>query len=606
MEGYGVMSDVQVKNYIDPNIMKEIFSSMDVGIAIYSTEDGENFTVDFFNEAARNITKLKEEDYIDRNILDIFSSLEYSNFLKALKWVYNTGKSYRLPNFYYKDERIALWKTNYIFRLSCLKVVSIFYDVTDNIELHKQIDQYRYKNLFENAQELVYTRDIQGRILSINRACEKILKYKPKELLDKNIRDIVNAEDYNLLDISDELKLNDKNFISNLEARFIDSEGKEKILELSRCILYKNHSPYEIQVIARDITERKEEEEKIKYLSYHDKLTGLYNRTFYEEKLSLFNKKKVYPISVIMGDVNSLKLVNDAFGHNEGDKLLIEVGSILENSALSTSIVARIAGDEFIIITPLITEGETVNIINSIKVNCENSSLNPIKPSIALGYALKEKEEEDIDEVLKEAEGRMYRNKLTESKSLRSAIIFSLQKTLYESTPETSEHCERIKNICVEFGRFIGLSSADIDKLILLSLLHDIGKITIPKTVLQKSGPLTEEEWEAVKRHCQIGYNIANSSPELAVIAEYILYHHERWDGGGYPRGLKGKDIPLLSRIICIVDAYDVMLHESYYKSPVTQKQALKELYRCAGSQFDPHLVNKFISMMTNNYNEKM
>ena len=148
----------------------------------------------------------------------------------------------------------------------------------------------------------------------------------------------------------------------------------------------------------------------------------------------------------------------------------------------------------------------------------------------------------------------MYQNKLSESRSTKSKIVKSLVNTLNEKSSETKEHSERMSGLASEFGKFLELSNSQLHRLSLLGMLHDIGMITIPESILNKSGKLTEIEWEVVKKHPETGYEIALSSEEFVIIAEGIFAHHERWDGSGYPRQLKGENIPYLARIITIVD----------------------------------------------------
>ena len=475
-------------------------------------------------------------------------------------------------------------------------ICSIIRDISDR-KLHEQNlheKEERYRLLFENANDLVYTRYKNGEFITINRACEKVLGYKKEELLKMNIQEIIAPEYINTLKISDSEKF--KNTI--LEVEFINARGNRVFMEISRNVLIKKDGNSEIHVIGRNITERKIAEKEIKFLTYNDKLTGAYNRTFYDEQLRLLKDQRHLPASIIFGDVNGLKLVNDTFGHLEGDKLLRNIVEILKTSSNKNSIIARIGGDEFVIITTKTNEDTTKLIINNIRKQCEERASDTIEPSIALGYAIIKNNYQNIENTIKEAENMMYRNKLVESKSLRSSVIASLQNTLYESTPETNSHCERVKKLAVKFGAFIGLSQGELDKLTIFALLHDIGKIAIPKVILEKPGTLTEDEWYVVKSHCQIGYNIANSSEELGIIAELILCHHERWDGKGYPRGLIGAETPLLSRIIGIIDAYDVMVSERPYKEAISKEEAINELRVNSGSQFDPSLTEKFICVL--------
>jgi len=301
---------------------------------------------------------------------------------------------------------------------------------------------------------------------------------------------------------------------------------------------------------------------------------------------------------VIMGDLNGLKLVNDAFGHQEGDKLLTQTAKILKESCRKEDVIARWGGDEFAIFLRRTSYRVAMEIIERIKLVCRQASQDPVKVSIALGAVTKEDPSQDIQEILKEAEERMYRSKLLESKYVRDSILSSLRRTLFEKNHESEEHTYRLQELALPIGRALGLPDGQLDDLMLLATLHDIGKIGVPQGVIIKPGNLSPEEWELIRKHPEIGYRIAKSSPELAPIAEAILAHHEWWDGRGYPRGLKGEDIPLISRILAIVDAYDVMTHAQPYKEAMSQEEALQELQKKAESQFDPKLIAMFIEMV--------
>ena len=352
-------------------------------------------------------------------------------------------------------------------------------------------------------------------------------------------------------------------------------------------------------MVFRDVTEAKRKQDEIEYLTYHDKLTGLFNRTYFEKKLEKIEASGVFPTSIIIGDVNGLKITNDIFGHGEGDELLKAIARILEKSCRKNDIIARWGGDEFSVILPE-TDYETARrICERIKKICETYKDLNIQPSIALGLDTKENNTQKLKDVVKKAEDRMYRNKLLESKSKKSGTVLSLQRTLFEKSYETEEHALRIIELSQKLGRMLGLHENELDDLKLLAGLHDIGKVAISDTILTKAGKLSDEEWEEMKKHCEIGYRIANSALEISHVSEYILCHHERWDGTGYPQGRKGEEIPLLSRIISVVDAYDVMTNVRIYKDKMSKKEALEEIRRCAGTQFDPHIAETFIELMS-------
>lgn len=361
---------------------------------------------------------------------------------------------------------------------------------------------------------------------------------------------------------------------------------------LIRAVRMKNNK---FLVIYEDVTEQRRSHEQLKYLSYHDNLTGLYNRAFFENELNRLDTERQLPLSLIIGDANGLKLVNDAFGHMEGDLLLKRIARILKDTCRSEDIICRWGGDEFAILLPRTGQEFVQGIIKRIKKACSQAEPYPIKLSIALGSDTKDNPYQDLEEVLKKAESEMYRQKLSEAKEFRNSVIASLIKILGEKDYETEEHSWRMQNLAVQLGTIIHLKDGEMDDLVLAVALHDIGKIAVPEELLLKPGPLTPEEWETVKEHSERGYRIALSATEMAHLAPVILHHHECWDGSGYPMGLKGEDIPLLSRIIAVVDAYDVMTHGRPYKKSMSKKEALGEIKDKAGKQFDPAIARVFI-----------
>jgi diguanylate cyclase (GGDEF)-like protein/PAS domain S-box-containing protein len=380
------------------------------------------------------------------------------------------------------------------------------------------------------------------------------------------------------------------------EAIGLKKDGSKFFQEISLTALIEG----ELICIVRDITQRKNRENEILHLSYHDKLTGLYNRRFVEEEIIRLDTKRQLPLSIIMGDLNSLKLTNDTFGHNMGDMILEEAAKLLKNICRSDDILARWGGDEFVIILPKTSVTSSEKIVQRIKNECTKLIIQKIPLSLSIGTATKSEEKQDINKVIIEAENNMYKNKLAQKESNASSIISALEQALSEKSSETMEHAIRIKDNAIKLGKSIKLHSHQLDELFLLSSLHDIGKVAIPENILSKAGKLTEKEWTIIKRHPEIGFNIAQSSPQIVHVAKFILACHENWDGSGYPKGLKGEAIPIVSRIIFICDAYDVMTSKRIYRGAISKEEAITELKRCAGTQFDPVLVEKFIEIISN------
>ncbi len=334
---------------------------------------------------------------------------------------------------------------------------------------------------------------------------------------------------------------------------------------------------------------------EISYMSFHDQLTGLYNRHFLKEEMQRVDTVKQLPLGIIIADLNGLKLINDTYGHIKGDELLIKAASILKKSCREVDVIARWGGDEFVILLPRTSIQKTKAIQKIIIDNCSGVYAGDVPVSMAVGAASKNNPGDGLHDILKKAEDNMYSQKLNESRNVRNTILSTLLKTLAEKSCETEAHINRMKETAALIARQTGISKVDQVRLDLLITLHDIGNINMPEKIITKNESLTAGEWEMIKKHPEIGFRIARSTEEFAHVAEEILAHHERWDGSGYPRGLREEEIPLLSRIAAIADAYEVMSSGRPYKEKMNQGEIMAEFKKCAGTQFDPALVDLFL-----------
>ncbi|GEM05475.1 hypothetical protein HMI01_24630 [Halolactibacillus miurensis] len=337
-------------------------------------------------------------------------------------------------------------------------------------------------------------------------------------------------------------------------------------------------------------------QKQIKYMSNHDALTGVYNRHYYENLIQQLNEKLTKHFGVIFADINGLKMINDAFGHMFGDELIKKAVELIEHHMDDTMYLARIGGDEFVIILTETTEEQMKKLMLTLKEAQSLITVKDIQLSISFGYAYKRKPSQDLIKLVHLAEDRMYQNKLHTKSSGRKDIIEGILAVLHEKKPREKEHGERVSFLAETFGKVLNLNATEIHQLKTAGLLHDIGKVTVDHTILDKASGLNTNEKREMKQHPEMGYRILQASQEFKDIADIVLYHHEFYDGTGYPRGLKGESIPYLSRILAVCDAYDAMTKPRPYSIPKSKEEASTELKYHKGRQFDAELVDIFIS----------
>lgn len=475
-------------------------------------------------------------------------------------------------------------------------------DITQKEKIKDELIQSeeRFRTIFEEAPLGIGIFDTRkGHSVQMNARFAEIIGRTKEEALSMDWKQYSHPDEIEENAHRLALLLDHKISGFSMDKRYIKSDGTEIWVNMTVTPFHSvgYQDPCHLCMI-EDITARKKAEEEVLYLSYYDSLTGLYNRRFYEEEMKRINTGRNLPITLVLADVNGLKLTNDAFGHALGDSLLKIIAQIFKNECRTEDIIARIGGDEFVFLLPKTNAMEAGKIIDRINEAISEKQKKHIICSVSFGWATKHYLKEDIRKIFMRAEDCMYRNKLAESTSMRSETIKLITKTLYQKNRREKLHCERVSKLCELIGNAMRMSPDAVRELKMAGLLHDIGKIGIDESLLSKRGKFTEEEWTDMKRHPEIGYHILRSVNEFALIAEYVLHHHERMDGKGYPRQLKDGEIPIQSKIISIADAYDAMTNHRAYREDLSLSEVIAEFKENAGTQFDSEVLEVFIDQI--------
>lgn len=482
----------------------------------------------------------------------------------------------------------------------------LFADITERTAEDNRLTESERNTavLLSNLPGLVYRcrYDSEWTILYVSEGCYSLTGYSTQQLLnnrDISFNDLICPEYREKVRESWTYVMKEKTKFRE-EYPLIKSNGEAIwVMEQGQVIYNENGEVDFLEGLIINIQDRKTRELEVEYLMQFDYLTGVRNRIHFEKELIRLEASGQIPTSIIIGDINGLKLINDAFGQLHGDALIIETAQLIQKSCRESDLLGRLGGDEFGILLPNTDNVTADKILKNLKAifaqynsNVENDMS---RISISFGCATKDLSDISMNSVIKLAEEHMYKHKLLERRSMHNSIVSSIKTTMFAKSQETEEHAERLATITNSMGKLLNLQQIELNELELLATLHDIGKVGISDQILNKPGKLTDDEWAQMKKHSEIGYRIAMASPELMPIADFILSHHERWDGHGYPQGLSGDKIPLASRILAVADAFDAMTEDRVYRKAMSTADALKEIEKNSGTQFDPEIVGIFL-----------
>ncbi|NCB41903.1 MAG: diguanylate cyclase [Clostridia bacterium] len=583
---------------------KFLFENSGLGIGFYTIE---GTIVSFNKQAIENMGGLDE--YEGKSLYDLFPKANADVYMGRILKASKTDSPDEYIDFVPLKSGNK-WFSSIVKRITnhdgeALGVQIISQDITERISAEKDLktSENRFREVLQSLETGVVVHDMGSKIIDCNRRAEEMLGLSKQQLLGI---DAIDPRWVFLSEAGVQIPHEEYPVTMVLNSR---EPIKEKILGVydpnnaTTTWVSTNGTPIynqmgeieEVVISFIDITERKNAEQIMINLSYYDQLTGLYNRRFYEEELKRLDKERNLPIALIMLDVNGLKLTNDAFGHQAGDVLLKKIAELLKNECRSDEIISRIGGDEFVILLPK-TDAETAKkLIQRISIAMNKEQIQNSLLSLSIGFAVKDSILKQFYDTFKEAEDDMYRHKLTESTSFRSKSIEVIMNSLYEKSSREMNHSKRVSYLCEQIASNLNFNEEEIRECRVAGLVHDIGKMGVSNTILDKDGKLTNEEWAEMKKHSEMGYRILSSVIEFSEIAEYVLSHQERWDGKGYPQGLKGEQIPTQSRIIAVADAFDAMTVDRTYRKNMNEVEAIQEIRKCAGTQFDPSIAKIFV-----------
>ncbi|NYB72860.1 diguanylate cyclase [Sedimentibacter hydroxybenzoicus DSM 7310] len=593
-----------IKNIITDHQM--LVEKMQFGLAVHEIITDEKGTpVDYrflsANSSFEKLTGLKPEEIVGKRALEVLPHLE-PYWLNTYGEVALTGDSQEFEN--YADE-LGRWYQVVAYSPGNNQFAVIIDDISNRKRMEELLymEKENFRTTLLSIGDGVISTDNKGKIILMNVIAEQLTGWKEEEAIGSDFAEVFTiVHEYTMEPcrnlVEDVLRTGEIKELANHTALIRRNGTLLPIEDSAAPIWSKNGKITGVVIVFRDFTEKREKHNQIEYLSYHDYLTGLYNRRYMEEAMKRMDTVENLPVSIMVLDINGLKLTNDAFGHEMGDKLLKKVAGILKKTCRPQDVIARMGGDEFSILMPNTNSEQALNIRDSIIKETSKIELESVIVSIAAGYDIKTDTSQDIDVIIKNAENSMYEGKMKYGRAMRSQVIENVLRSINLKYDNEQIHTERVAEYCELMAREMNFSEREIYTIKHAGILHDIGKIIIPPELLNKKETLTNDEFDIIKKHSETGYHILRNTYEYAGLAKIVRHHHEMFDGNGYPDKLKGHEIPLESRIIAIADAYEAMTANRPYQVAKSKEEALLEIKRCSGTQFDPEIAEIFLKIM--------
>ena len=447
----------------------------------------------------------------------------------------------------------------------------------------------------------IIVTDETGKIQMLNMAAVQMIGIDDEKLIETDGSQFVEFFDHktqkkleSLIKLAIELKI----IIERQESYMTIGDRKMLIEESASPIMDQDKNLTGIVYVFRNITDSMIRKEEVEFLSYHDQLTGLFNRRYFEERSAQIVEEINLPISLIIADLNALKLTNDAFGHLRGDQMITSFSEVLKVSFPEKAIVSRIGGDEFAIILPKTSEELAEKLIQEARQKLKGITVEQVPVTAAFGYATIKDINDSFPNTFRLADEAMYNQKLLDHVMVKKTIVNRIILSNNHRQKGKKDEIKESVHLIANYLRFLDMDDTIIKKMKKAAFVYDVGYVTVPNSVIKNTMPLTKIEWEEMKTHPISGYNILKNIDHYAENAEDVLAHHEWFDGKGYPRGLAGKSIPFGSRILTLVTDYIAMTHERPYRDAMTIDEACQVIKDRSGSRYDPEFVDSFLQFL--------